>query len=77
MFVLSSIERTSAMHHDTAKPKAHRDVARACAANRVAALIPCHRVLYANGDTAEYRWGRKRKAALLADEAAANAPNAA
>ena len=66
-----------AIAHAIGKPKAHRAVARACAANRVAALIPCHRVLYANGDTGEYRWGRKRKAALLVDEAATNAPNAA
>ena len=59
------------------QPKAHRAVARACAANRVAALIPCHRVLYANGATGEYRWGRKRKAAMLADEAVAIDPNTA
>ena len=67
----------STIAHAIGKPKAHRAVARACAANRVAALIPCHRVLYANGETGGYRWGRKRKADLLADEAKAHAANAA
>src|ERR1017187_1871495 len=50
------------------RPKAIRAVARACATNGVAVLIPCHRVVRENGDLAGYRWGLKRKRALLAKE---------
>ena len=49
-------------------PRAHRAVARACAANPVALLIPCHRVVPKSGGDGGYRWGRERKAALLANE---------
>ncbi|AVP95896.1 cysteine methyltransferase [Ahniella affigens] len=51
--------------------KAHRAVASACAANRIAILVPCHRVLSASGSLAGYRWGLARKRALLAQEALA------
>jgi AraC family transcriptional regulator of adaptative response/methylated-DNA-[protein]-cysteine methyltransferase len=40
-------------------------VARACAANPVAVLIPCHRVVKTDGSLGGYRWGTNRKAALL------------
>ena len=40
-------------------------VAQACASNPVAVLIPCHRVVKADGSLGGYRWGAKRKAALL------------
>ena len=53
------------------KPQATRAVARACAANRLAVLIPCHRVVAADGSLAGYRWGLARKKALLARERAA------
>jgi AraC family transcriptional regulator of adaptative response/methylated-DNA-[protein]-cysteine methyltransferase len=47
------------------KPKAARAVAQACAGNRVALLIPCHRVLRGSGALAGYRWGVERKKRLL------------
>ena len=47
------------------RPKAVRAAASACGANRIAVLIPCHRVLRANGDLGGYRWGVARKRALL------------
>jgi AraC family transcriptional regulator of adaptative response/methylated-DNA-[protein]-cysteine methyltransferase len=49
-------------------PKAFRAAASACAANRIAVLIPCHRVLRGNGDLGGYRWGLERKRALLDHE---------
>lgn len=52
------------------QPKAAKDVAEACAANPLAVAIPCHRVLRADGSISGYRWGTKRKRALLAREAA-------
>ena len=50
------------------RPTAARAVARACASNRVAVLIPCHRVVRGDGALGGYRWGIARKAALLARE---------
>ena len=47
-------------------PRAVRAVANACAANRIAVLVPCHRVLRADGRSGGYRWGQQRKRALLA-----------
>jgi AraC family transcriptional regulator, regulatory protein of adaptative response / methylated-DNA-[protein]-cysteine methyltransferase len=54
------------------QPKASRAVASACAANNVALLVPCHRVLRNNGELGGYRWGLGRKRALLDLERAAN-----
>jgi AraC family transcriptional regulator of adaptative response/methylated-DNA-[protein]-cysteine methyltransferase len=51
-------------------PGAARAVARACAANRVALVIPCHRVVRADGTPSGYRWGAERKNRLLAAEGA-------
>ncbi|RAI04455.1 bifunctional DNA-binding transcriptional regulator/O6-methylguanine-DNA methyltransferase Ada [Acuticoccus sediminis] len=51
-------------------PTSHRAVARACGANRIAVLVPCHRVVRADGSLAGYRWGVERKKTLLAKEAA-------
>jgi len=47
-----------------------RAVARACATNNVAVLIPCHRVVRSDGGMAGYRWGMGRKEELLANERA-------
>lgn len=56
-------------------PKAFRAAASACAANRIAVLIPCHRVLRGNGDLGGYRWGLERKRALLDHERTEGAGN--
>jgi AraC family transcriptional regulator of adaptative response/methylated-DNA-[protein]-cysteine methyltransferase len=47
------------------RPTAARAVARACASNRIAVLIPCHRVVSGTGEISGYRWGARRKRALL------------
>jgi AraC family transcriptional regulator of adaptative response/methylated-DNA-[protein]-cysteine methyltransferase len=52
------------------KPKAVRAAASACAANRVAVLVPCHRILRGDGGLGGYRWGLARKRALLDAERA-------
>ena len=49
-------------------PKAAKDVADACAANRVAVAVPCHRIRRKDGTISGYRWGVHRKRALLARE---------
>ena len=51
-------------------PKATRAVGTACGANRVAVLVPCHRVLRGDGGLGGYRWGLERKRALLDAERA-------
>jgi len=52
------------------KPSAARAVARACATNPAALVIPCHRVVRADGGLGGYRWGLARKRVLLEQERA-------
>lgn len=54
------------------KPKAVRAVARACATNSAAIIIPCHRVVGKNGSLTGYRWGTDRKRALQEMESKTN-----
>jgi len=67
---------STASYSDVARrigsPKAIRAVAGACASNRIAVAIPCHRVLRIGGALSGYRWGIERKRALLTRERPAN-----
>jgi AraC family transcriptional regulator of adaptative response/methylated-DNA-[protein]-cysteine methyltransferase len=55
----------SELARELGDPKATRAVARACATNRVALVVPCHRVVGASGALTGYRWGVERKRQLL------------
>jgi AraC family transcriptional regulator of adaptative response/methylated-DNA-[protein]-cysteine methyltransferase len=50
------------------QPRATRAVAKACATNPVALIIPCHRVIREDGELGGYRWGIARKRELLKRE---------
>ena len=56
------------LSHSFGHPKAARAVAMACASNRLAVLVPCHRVIRGSGDLAGYKWGIERKQKLLKQE---------
>ena len=51
--------------HMIGEPEAVRAVARACASNPVALVVPCHRVVRADGELSGYRWGVQRKRVVL------------
>jgi AraC family transcriptional regulator of adaptative response/methylated-DNA-[protein]-cysteine methyltransferase len=51
-------------------PRAQRAIGRACATNPVSILVPCHRAVREDGGLGGYRWGLKRKQALLKAEGA-------
>lgn len=70
---LRTIPEGQTMHYSEiasaiGQPKATRAVARACATNPVAIVIPCHRVVPKVGGVGGYRWGLERKTKLLAME---------
>lgn len=60
---------TTASYSDVARaigrPKAIRAVASACGKNKLAILIPCHRIVRNDGSISKYRWGVDRKKMLL------------
>ena len=60
----------SQLARELGNPKATRAVARACVTNRVALVVPCHRVVGADGSLTGYRWGVERKRKLLEMEGA-------
>jgi AraC family transcriptional regulator of adaptative response/methylated-DNA-[protein]-cysteine methyltransferase len=66
----------SQLAREMGAPKSTRAVARACALNRVALVVPCHRVIGASGSLTGYRWGVERKRRLLKAEGACGAADA-
>ena len=68
-FLLSLKEGEVASYSEVARaidrPRAVRAAASACARNRIAVLVPCHRVLRGDGSLGGYRWGLERKRTLL------------
>jgi len=58
----------SGLAKELGNPNATRAVARACATNPVAVIVPCHRVVGKDGSLTGYRWGIERKRKLLAAE---------
>lgn len=55
----------SALAADVGAPQGARAIANACAHNRIAILVPCHRVVRNDGTLGGYRWGLPLKAQLL------------
>jgi len=60
----------AALAETIGQPDAARAVAGACAANRLAVAIPCHRIVRGDGAISGYRWGVERKRELLNREGA-------
>jgi AraC family transcriptional regulator of adaptative response/methylated-DNA-[protein]-cysteine methyltransferase len=60
----------SQLAREMGDPKSTRAVARACATNRVALVVPCHRVVGVSGSLTGYRWGVERKRQILLAERA-------
>jgi AraC family transcriptional regulator of adaptative response/methylated-DNA-[protein]-cysteine methyltransferase len=59
-----------AIARELGRPAAARAVARACASNRVALVVPCHRAVRETGELGGYRWGVDRKKQILDQERA-------
>ena len=76
-FLLSLEEGDAISYSELAQridqPRAVRAAASACGANRIAVLVPCHRILRGDGGLGGYRWGLERKRALLDNERARTA----
>jgi AraC family transcriptional regulator, regulatory protein of adaptative response / methylated-DNA-[protein]-cysteine methyltransferase len=66
-----STESYAGLARRIGRPGAARAVAGACAANPLAVLVPCHRVVRSDGALGGYRWGLELKRTLLAREATA------
>ena len=68
-FLLSLKDGDVASYSEVAQgidnPKAVRAAASACASNKIAVLVPCHRILRSDGGLGGYRWGIERKRSLL------------
>lgn len=62
-----------ALAHAIKRPKASRAIGTAVGQNPLALLIPCHRVIRADGQLGGYHWGLERKAAIIAYESAKSA----
>jgi AraC family transcriptional regulator of adaptative response/methylated-DNA-[protein]-cysteine methyltransferase len=73
---LGEVQSYSEVAAAIGNPKAVRAVGSACAANRVAIAIPCHRVIRGDGGLGGYRWGLERKRVLLDEERKMRAQNA-
>ena len=58
----------SQIANEIGAPTSMRAVANACGRNRLAVVVPCHRVIREDGSLGGYRWGIARKAALLERE---------
>jgi len=58
----------SGLAAELGKPRGARAIASACAHNRIAILVPCHRVVRGDGSLGGYRWGLPKKEALLESE---------
>lgn len=58
----------SQIAEEIGNPKSFRAVANACSNNKIAILIPCHRVINKNGDLGGYRWGIDLKKEILQRE---------
>jgi AraC family transcriptional regulator of adaptative response/methylated-DNA-[protein]-cysteine methyltransferase len=52
-------------------PATAQEIGAACAANRIAIAVPCHRVVKSDGSISGYRWGVRRKRRLLNREGVA------
>ena len=61
----------AALAEQLGMPRAARAVARACAQNRLAVLVPCHRIIRGDGSLGGYRWGLPMKQTVLRAEQAA------